>query len=121
MALKLSNVLISSSPSSCTAQLAQKHGTTGSVVRTRICRRSKVRGVLITTLGDFSRRLAKLTLGVYPPSLLIGKLLHQPSALAGRTAVGLVEEKLSAGPGFQHWDVFFQPQLIVRQSAVSRE
>lgn len=47
--------------------------------------------------------------------------ISQPSALTGRTAAELIEEELSAGPGFQHRDVIFEPELIVRQSTASRE
>lgn len=42
--------------------------------------------------------------------------IRQPAALIGRTAVELLMREAEDGPGFEHEQVVFQPELVVRAS-----
>jgi len=42
--------------------------------------------------------------------------IRQPSALIGYTAVDLLLREAAAGEGFEHEQIVFQPELVVRES-----
>lgn len=46
--------------------------------------------------------------------------IRQPSALIGYTAVDLLLREAAAGEGFEHEQIVFQPELVVRESTTPR-
>jgi LacI family transcriptional regulator len=46
--------------------------------------------------------------------------IRQPSALIGYTAVDLLLREAAAGEGFEHEQIVFQPELVVRETTTPR-